>query len=160
MPYSAIQISCSIKSSLPAESIRKIFLAVENWSDFKGFGVVPGIHKAKYIIQTDGVVGSRIQVTNVDGSSHLEEIVDWRETSPDSFFMTIKIQDFKGPLRRISTGILETWAITVGPSGQGTTVVRSFWINPLGLVASILLRFLIGPMLRIAIKKHLREILL
>lgn len=157
MARSVIQISCEIESSFPSETIRNRFLDVGSWSDFRGFGLIPGILKAKFLRQTEGWVGSHIEVINVDGSSHLEEIVEWRERSPSSFLMAIEIREFNGPLRHLSSGILETWILTAAPSGQGTSVVRSFQVRPLGWVSGFLLRFLIGPMLGVAIKKHLRK---
>ena len=159
MPHPSIQASSSIETPLSSESIRKKLLDVKSWSDFKGFALVPGIQVAKFLTQTEEAVGSRIEVTNVDGSSHLEEIVEWREATPKTFIMNIEIRDFNGPLRKISSGILETWVITEAPSGQGTSVVRSFQFKPLGLGSGFLLKFLIAPMLGIAIKKHLRAML-
>ncbi len=52
-----------------------------------------------------GVVGSRISVTNTDGSSHIEEIVEWQPQHR----LRLHMRDFSAPLSRLATGFQETW---------------------------------------------------
>lgn len=47
------------------------------WSEFKGYSILPGIKNARYEVKTPGVIGSKIIVENNDGSSHVEEIIEW-----------------------------------------------------------------------------------
>jgi hypothetical protein len=62
------------------EDIARQILDLTKWLDFHGYGPIPGIKGAEFDVQTPGIVGSRIRVTNLDGSSHVEEIV---ERQPD-----------------------------------------------------------------------------
>src|SRR4051812_11259609 len=61
----------------PADTAGRI-LDLANWTAFTGYAVLPGSKAAVYEVRTPGVVGSRTRVTNTDGSSHVEEIVEWR----------------------------------------------------------------------------------
>ena len=72
-----IRFSCSDTLALAPADIAGRILDLANWTDFKGYAVLPGIRAAEYEVRTPGVVGSRIRVTNTDGSSHVEEIVEW-----------------------------------------------------------------------------------
>src|SRR5687768_12013299 len=47
------------------------------WSEFRGYGVLPGIESAQYEKRTTDMIGSRIRVRNTDGSEHVEEILKW-----------------------------------------------------------------------------------
>ena len=72
-----ITFSCTETLTLAPEKIAGQILDLANWTDFTGYAVLPGIKAAVYEVRTPGVVGSRIRVTNTDGSSHVEEIVEW-----------------------------------------------------------------------------------
>jgi hypothetical protein len=65
------------------------------WPDFNGYGPIPGIKVAEFEVQTPGIVGTRIRVTNRDGSSHVEEIVEWE---PDDQ-LRLEIKELSAPLR-------------------------------------------------------------
>jgi hypothetical protein len=77
-----ITFSCTETIPLTPEDIVGQILDLANWTDFKGYGVLPGIKAAEFETRTPGVVGTRIRVTNTDGSSHVEEIVEWE---PDRY---------------------------------------------------------------------------
>lgn len=44
------------------------------------YGPLPGIREAEFEAKTAEIVGTRIRVTNRDGSTHVEEIVEWEPT--------------------------------------------------------------------------------
>ena len=73
-----IVFCCSADVSQTLEQIAEQILEVANWSDFQGFGPLPGIRRAEFEIRTDEIVGSRIKVHNTDGSTHIEQIVEWQ----------------------------------------------------------------------------------
>jgi hypothetical protein len=64
--------------ALTPEEIAGRILDVSNWHSFRGYGPVPGVKSAVFESRAPGVVGSRVRVTNTDGSGHVEEIVEWR----------------------------------------------------------------------------------
>ena len=68
-----ITFSCTDTLALAPAEIAGRILDLANWTDFKGYAVLPGIKAAEYEARTPGVVGSRIRVTSTDGSGHVEE---------------------------------------------------------------------------------------
>ena len=89
-----ITFACTETLKLAPEEIADQILDIANWSEFKGYGFLPGIKAAECKIRTPGVVGSCIRVTNTDGSSHVEEIVEWQ---PDRR-LRLEMKDFSPPL--------------------------------------------------------------
>ena len=72
-----IRFSCEETIAMPPEEIARQILDLARWPDFRGYGVLPGIDSAEFEAKTPDVVGSRIRVTNTDGSGHVEEVVSW-----------------------------------------------------------------------------------
>ena len=72
-----ITFSCEETLGIPPERIAEQILDISRWSGFQGYGVLPGIKAAEFEVRTPEIVGSRIRVIDTDGSSHLEEIVEW-----------------------------------------------------------------------------------
>src|SRR5262245_57006943 len=100
-----ITFSCTETLALaPAEIARRI-IDLANWTDFKGYAMLPGIKVAEYEVRTPGVIGSRIRVINTDGSSHVEEIVEWQ---PDDS-VRLQMKEFSAPLSRLATEFVESW---------------------------------------------------
>ncbi|WP_437191334.1 hypothetical protein [Planctomicrobium sp. SH527] len=64
---------------LPEEIARQI-LDLSKWPEFDGYSPLPGIKVAEFKAKTAEVVGTRIRVTNRDGSTHVEEVVEWEPT--------------------------------------------------------------------------------
>ena len=79
-----IAFSCEETLALAPEDITRQILDLTKWPDFHGYGPIPGIQSAVFDVQAAGIVGSRIRVTNRDGSSHIEEIVEWDPVSMHS----------------------------------------------------------------------------
>ena len=67
-----IRFTCTDTMGLLPADIAGRILDLANWSEFKGYVVLPGIRAAESEVRTPGVVGSRIRVSNTDGSSHVE----------------------------------------------------------------------------------------
>jgi hypothetical protein len=133
----------------PADIAGRI-LDLANWTDFRGYAVLPGIRAAEYEVRTPGVVGSRIRVTSTDGSSHVEEVVEWQ---PDHS-VRLQMTGFSPPLSRLATAFDESWAFE--PVGTATRVTRSFELHPRSAVTRPAL-WLISLLLRRAVARHLRQ---
>jgi hypothetical protein len=118
-----ITFACHETLPLASEKIAEQILDVAKWSDFRGYGPIPGIKSAEFETQTPNVVGSRIRVTNLDGSSHVEEIVVWQ---PDRR-LQVQMGNFSKPLSRLATRFVETWEFEW--VGNETKVTRSFELN-------------------------------
>ena len=143
-----ITFSCTETIPLAPEEIAGQILDLANWTDFTGYGVLPGIKAAAFETCTPGVVGTRIKVTNSDRSSHVEEIVEWE---PDRR-LRLDMKDFSPPLSRLATGFVETWEFE--RLDNGTRVVRSFEMHPKSFITRPVL-WLISFLLKRAVARHL-----
>jgi hypothetical protein len=143
-----ITFTCEETLSLTPESIAQQILDVARWPEFKGYGFIPGVRVAVFEVQTPQVVGTRIRVTNTDGSSHVEEIVEWQ---PDQR-LTLMMKDFSPPLSLLATAFEETWEFN--RLDHATKVTRSFKLH----ARSSLTRICLMPIswfLKRAIARHL-----
>jgi Polyketide cyclase / dehydrase and lipid transport len=145
-----ITFACEATLGFSPDEIARRILDLANWPDFKGYAMLPGIRSAEYEVKTPAVVGSRIRVTNSDGSSHVEEIVEWQ---PDQR-VRLHMHDFSAPLSRLATSFEETWEFT--RADNATRVTRSFELCPKSAFARPLL-WVISTLLRKAVARHLRE---
>jgi hypothetical protein len=145
-----ITFSCEQTLALAPEEIARQILDLKKWPDFHGYGPLPGIKVAEFEVRTSEIVGSRIRVTNTDGSKHVEEIVEWQPNHG----LGLHMKDFSAPLSRLATGIEETWEFE--RIGNETKVTRSFQIHAKSVLARPLL-WMISFLLKKAIARHLRE---
>lgn len=146
----SITFFCTDTLTLAPEEIARQILDLSNWTGFTGYGPLPGIKAAAFEVRTPTVIGTRIKVTNTDGSSHVEEIVEWEPERRLRLDMT----GFSPPLSRLATGFVETWEFE--RLGDGTRVRRSFEMRPKsGLARPVL--WLISFLLRRAVARHLRR---
>jgi Polyketide cyclase / dehydrase and lipid transport len=145
-----ITFTCEETLPLAPEDIARQILDLTQWPDFHGYGPIPGIKVAEFDLQTPGIVGSRIRVTNRDGSSHVEEIVEWQ---PAHRFR-LHMKEFSAPLCRLATGFEETWEFK--RTGNETHVTRSFRVHAKSVSARLGL-WVISCFLKRAIVRHLRE---
>lgn len=149
-PMKPIRFSCQQFIPLSPQEISNNIADMARWEEFTGYGVLPGIKEAKYGVRTEEMIGSRIQVQNTDGSSHVEEIYTWE---PDKA-IGMKLCDFSPPLNKIATHFLEDWAFE-SQSG-GTQVQRSFQLFPVSIFTRPFL-WIISLFFRKAIAHHLLE---
>ena len=80
----------------------------------------PGIREAKFIEQPESRVGTKISVTNSDGSTHEETVVEYE---PDRR-LVIRLDTFSAPLKNLATAFIETWLFE--RRDNLTTLRRSF----------------------------------
>ena len=144
-----ITFSCEETLALAPEDIARQILDVTKWPDFHGYGPLPGIKVAEFDVLTPGIVGSRIRVTNTDGSQHVEEVVEWQADHR----LCLHMKDFSAPLSRLATRIEETWEFK--RTGNETHVTRSFQIHAKSVLARPLL-WMISILLKKAVARHLR----
>jgi hypothetical protein len=109
------------------------FLDTEHWSKFEGYSILPGIESARFETKTPGLVGSRIKVQNKDGSSHVEEIIEWDVVNK----VTLRFQEFSPPLQHLATHFIETWEFR--KSADGTEMSRSMRMFPKGIFGWLML---------------------
>src|SRR4051794_16471052 len=100
-----IAFSCEATLPLTPEGIAGQILDLTKWPDFHGYGPIPGIKAAEFELQTPSVLGTRIRVTNLDGSRHVEEVVEWLPEKR----IRLEMKDFSPPLSRLATRFEETW---------------------------------------------------
>jgi len=146
-----IAFRCAETLPLAPEDIARQILDLDKWLDFRGYGPIPGIKTAMFDVHTPDVVGTRIHVTNLDGSSHVEEIVEWR---PDQR-IRLEFKELSPPLCRLTTGFEEIWEFK--RVHGGTIAVRSFRMHAKSVLAWLPLR-VIAYFLKKAIARHLREL--
>jgi hypothetical protein len=144
-----IRFSCEDTFGSTSEEIARQILDLALWPGFVGYGPLPGVKAAEFEARTPEVVGTRIRVTNTDGSSHVEEIVEWEPTRRIRLWMG----EFSPPLSRLATRFNETFEFE--RAGGQTKVVRTFELHPRSAVARPLL-WLISVLLRKAVARHLR----
>jgi hypothetical protein len=145
-----ITFTCRQILPLAPADISERILDLTKWPDFLGYGPIPGIKGAEFEVETTDVVGSRIRVTNRDGSSHIEEIAEWR---PDCR-LRLHMKEFSAPLSRLAIGFEETWEFK--RTDNGTRVTRSFRLHAKSVLTRLAVR-VIAFFLKRAIARHLRE---
>lgn len=131
-------------------AIAASILDLARWPEFTGWGFLPGIRAAAFEVRTPEVVGTRIRVTNTDGSSHVEQIVEWDPARR----VRLELSGFSPPLSRLATRFDETWELE--PAGDRTRVVRAFALHPRSAAARVAL-WMIARALERAVARHLRQ---
>jgi hypothetical protein len=140
------------KESLPVapSDIGEQILDVSNWSKLHGCWPIPGIKGAAIEVRTPLIVGTRIRVTNLDGSTHLEEIVEWEPNTR----LRLLMHDFSPPLARVASHFDEIWEFQ-RMDGE-TRVTRTFQLHAKSVITWLPLR-VIALFLKRAIARHLNE---
>jgi hypothetical protein len=145
-----ITFTCEETLPLAPEAIAQQILDLTKWPEFHGNGPIPGIKVAEFEVQTLGIVGSRIRVTNGDGSSHVEEIVEWQPNHR----IRLTMKEYSTPLSRLATEFEETWEFK--HTGNETHVTRSFRLHAKSILARLVL-WVMSFFLKRAIVRHLLE---
>lgn len=146
-----ITFSCRAELHVPPAALAEAILRVENWADFGGFGPIPGIAAAEFETREPGEVGTRIRVSNRDGSRHVEEIKEWKPEHR----LVLEMKEFSPPLSRLADRIVETWDVEA--SGDTTRVCRSFAMFPKRWWATPVL-WILSFFLKAAVARHLRQV--
>lgn len=133
------EVKKTIKNS--AKAISEKALDVKTWSSFDGDGLLPGIEKAEFEEQTEKLVGSRIRVSNSDGTEHFEEILEWKAGEK----IVMKIYGFPTTLSFIATHFIEVWNFEKLGKNE-TLVTRKFQLFPTSFLSRPLLSQVAGFM--------------
>jgi len=131
--------------------ICSILLDTNRWSEFEGYSILPGIEKAEFEKRTAEVVGSRIKTRNTDGSSHVEEIIEWDVNKKVVF----KFQEFNSPLKNFATHFIEEWNFLA--KDEGTEIERSMKMYPKHVMAWLILKP-ISILMKKALEKNLMQL--
>lgn len=108
----------------PAEICSQV-LDTSRWSEFTGYSILPGVKQAHFEVKTPMLVGSRIRVQNTDGSTHVEEIIEWDEARK----LSLKFQEFSTPLLgAIASQFIESWEFA--QRGEKTQAIRKMRMYP------------------------------
>lgn len=142
--------TCEAELPMTPDEIARQILDVRCWPEFRGYGSLPGIRAAELEQLTPDIVGSRIRVTNDDGSTHVEEIIEWQPP----FRLSLRLHDFSAPLSYLATEFQETWQFH--PADHLTRVMRSLELHPRTFLSRLPLR-LIALLLKKAIQRHLQQ---
>lgn len=146
-----ITFTCRETLALAPADIAVQILDLAKWPEFTGYGPLPGIQSAEFEVRTPEIVGTRIKVTNTDGSSHVEEIIEWQ---PDAR-LVLHMADFSTPLSRLATRFEEEWVFE--RAGDATHVARTFRLYPKSVLTYPAV-WLISLLLRRGVARHLRQI--
>jgi hypothetical protein len=146
-----IELEVHKNSTLSPKEICSIILDTSQWSKFEGYLFLPGIEKAEFEKRTDSVVGSKIKVHNKDGSTHIEEIIEWDENRKVAF----KFQEFNSPLKNFATHFIEEWNFTI--LNSGTEIRRGMKMHPKNLLGLIILKP-VSILMKKALKKNLEQL--
>jgi hypothetical protein len=150
MTSKPIRFTCEATLRQKPAEIASQILDLNKWPGFNGYGPLPGIREAEFETKPPEIVGTRIRVTNRDGSTHVEEIVEWEPTRR----LRLQMHEFSPPVARLATAFDESWEFE--RDGERTHVVRSFEMRPKSALTRPLL-WLISLLLRRAIARHLEQ---
>lgn len=128
------------------------FIQIEKWNDFKGLGIIPGIKNANFIIKSESIQGSIIQVENTDGSSHKEELLAFEKDK----YIKIKMYDFSKPLSYFANFFIEEWVLK--KIEDGYKIERSMTLYSKGIFSNFILK-VVSQSLKKAILKHTEYVL-
>ncbi len=128
-----IQIHIHAQMDISPEEICATLLNTDRWSEFEGYSILPGIQEAHFETRTPNEIGSRIKVQNRDGSSHVEEIIEWDPNHK----IALRFQDFTPPVSYFAKNFYEVWEFT--RTDTATEVTRSMTMHPKNLFGWLIL---------------------
>ena len=139
-----IELACS-----PAEAFNHTNEA-ENLKSFVGYGPIPGIREARYLTPAPLAIGSRRSVLKTDGTTHIEEIIEF---VPGRRHVT-RIFGLSGFFGLIVRDLQDVWEFEP-VSDHTTRVKRAFLVEPRTLAIPVAL--LLVPLMRRAVQRDLRN---
>jgi len=146
-----IRFTCETDLHERPEEIAGQILDLSKWSEFDGYGPLPGIESAEFEVETAEIVGTKIRVKNRDGSTHVEEIGEWEPTKQ----LHLRMYDFSAPVSHLASRFDETWQFE-RRNGK-THVSRSFEMHPKSTLTRPVL-WLVSFLLKRAIARHLDQL--
>lgn len=145
-----ITFQVSVETSLSPAAVFEAFFCLDNWGSFKGYGPIPGIKSVELVKETDSKVGTIFRVSNSDGSSHEETVVEYEMER----LLVLKMDSFTSPLNKIASHFMERWHVQ--SRGGKYYIERSFELYPKNMFGKIVLR-IVSLFLRRAIENHTKD---
>jgi hypothetical protein len=146
-----ITFTVGADSSISPEQICKEIFDVDRWSDFKGYGFLPGIAKVTMKSPANSIVGTEFYVENTDGSKHKETVQSFNPGK----CLIMKMSYFTFPVKNIATHFIERWDFA--NTNSGYRINRTFELYPKNAFASLPL-WLISRLLKQAVARHTHQI--
>ena len=143
-----IEFQVTARSSKIPQQLCAEFLDTDRWPEFEGYLFLPGVKNAAFEHHTPEVTGSRIRVQNTDGSSHVEEIIEWDPARR----LAVQFGEFQPPLSRLATHFVETWQFR--ETDQGTEITRGMEMVPKGMIGWLMLR-MVAILMKKAFEKQM-----
>jgi carbon monoxide dehydrogenase subunit G len=142
----------SVEIGAPPQSVWRLLTDIHKMPMFSGFGPIPGIQSARWVVGESCLEGAARQVRNTDGSTHIEDVVI---AAPPSR-LEDRIHGFTSPFRLLVREVRDRFELV--PKDGATVLERTFAIelkSPVWLpVAAMLV-----PLLRQAVRRHHRAII-
>ncbi len=140
----------SVSADLPGSAEKNCdqIFDVSNWTGFQGYGPLPGIKDVVKVSPDEGKIGTRFEVTNSDGSHHVETVVEYESGK----LLRLRMDSFSPPLSKLADHFIETWSFS--GKGSNTQVARSFELYPKNTAGRIALS-MISYFFQKAVQKHL-----
>jgi hypothetical protein len=146
-----LSVSQQFELKCSAEQAFDDTLDASHWPEFAGWAFIPGIVAAQQRVAGPVVLGTMHDVTNSDGSHHVEEVVALQRPKAH----TRRISGLSGPFALVVRRIDETWEIAALPNACVARRRFEFELTtplaiPIGL--TLMLPF------RIAMQRHAERI--
>ena len=146
-----IEFSLSEEFSMSPESFCDEIFDVSKWSDFKGYGPIPGIRSVERKNYSESRIGTRFEIINTDDSNHVETVTDYQHGK----LITLYYDGFSKPLDGLASHFTETFQFE--KHGSTTHVKRTFQLFPKNFIGKIMLS-ITTIFLKRAVKKHFEKL--
>ncbi len=150
-PNNMISFTISVDSLISPAQICEGIFDVEKWSDFTGYGPLPGIKQVIMKSHGNSIIGTEFFVENTDGSKHKESV----QSFDPGKCLVMKMSDFTPPLKNLATHFIERWDFA--DEDQKYRMTRTFELYPKNALATIPL-WLISWLLKKAVARHTHQI--
>lgn len=146
-----IEFQLSKKLSMIPEDICDEIFDVSHWPEFKGYGPLPGIATARRSNYSEARIGTRFEVTNRDGSCHVETVIEYVPGKK----LVLRFDEFSKPLAFFASHFIETYRFD--RVRNATNVDRSFQLFPRNIAGRMLLS-IVSIFLKKAVRNHLEQL--
>ena len=148
---SPVRFHCEEILRVPRRDVFDGLVCLEKWKSFRGYGPLPGIREANFLLRNEEITGSIIRVESTDGSVHQERFLEWLPEER----VVIELSGFSHPLSVFAVRFVEEWSFI--PDGDTSRVRRSVELFPVNEYTRPVL-WLISLLLRRAISSHLKGV--
>ena len=140
----------SVRLAARPETVFDFMASEPGFLSFRGWGPIPGLARVEFEHGDYHVVGSRSRVTNTDGSTHREVVVECDR--PLRF--AVRIHDLSSPFRMLVHELDERWQVV--PEGPASRLDRTFGFTLRSALYWPLSLVLAQGLFRVAVRRHHR----